>query len=120
MELEAKWQLFCSWIRKLCTKMTSACSMLSLQPEKVATIPPFGVWNQDPSQADGFTDTFERAKVERLTPLHKNAPASYNRQTPQSNQEAKVNPRIAGFGYTQKKFTHSTNPEQSETNHERK
>uniref|UniRef100_A0A7C8Z3B4 RIN4 pathogenic type III effector avirulence factor Avr cleavage site domain-containing protein n=1 Tax=Opuntia streptacantha TaxID=393608 RepID=A0A7C8Z3B4_OPUST len=61
----------------------------SQHPEKVATIPPFGVWNQDPSQAEGFTGTFERAKVERLTPLHKNAPASYNRQTPQSNQEAK-------------------------------
>lgn len=58
-------------------------------PEKMATIPPFGVWNQDPSQAEGFTGTFERAKVERQTPLHKNAPSSYQRQTPQSNQEAK-------------------------------
>ena len=69
-----------------------------LQPEKVATIPPFGVWNQDPSQAEGFTGTFERAKVERHTPLHKNAPPSYQRQTHQSNQEAKVNFSIIGLG----------------------
>ncbi|KAJ8428503.1 LOW QUALITY PROTEIN: hypothetical protein Cgig2_029956 [Carnegiea gigantea] len=39
------------------------------------------VWNQDPSQAEGFTGTFERAKVERHTPLHKNAPPSYQRQS---------------------------------------
>lgn len=43
-------------------------------PEKVATIPAFGVWNDDPSKAEGFTGTFARAKEERLTPLNQNAP----------------------------------------------
>ncbi|XP_074268491.1 RPM1-interacting protein 4-like [Silene latifolia] len=49
-----------------------------------ASIPQYGAWNTDPSQAEGYTVAFARAKEERKTPLHQNVPPSYQQQ-PQYN-----------------------------------
>jgi len=54
-----------------------------LQSEKGAAIPQFGVWNTDPSQAEGFTGAFMRAK---MTPLNNDTSASQQHQTHQSNE----------------------------------
>ncbi|KAH9618509.1 hypothetical protein KSS87_012581 [Heliosperma pusillum] len=55
-----------------------------------ASIPQYGAWNTDPSQAEGYTVAFARAKEERKTPIHNNATPSSHQQPQYSNPKQAV------------------------------
>ncbi|KAK9733935.1 hypothetical protein RND81_04G101900 [Saponaria officinalis] len=50
---------------------------------EAASIPHFGGWNSDPSQAEGYTSAFAKAKDDRHTPVNYNAPPANKHRQPQ-------------------------------------